>query len=39
MNVYAAPGLLDVAGEVEVLPQLVLDEDVRGKARSCAGTN
>ena len=38
MNVYTYPSLLDVAGEVEVVPQLVLDGDVRAQARSCAGT-
>ena len=39
MNVYTAPSLLDVAGAMEALPELVLHQDVRGKARGCMGTH
>jgi len=38
-NVYSDPSLVDVAGAPEVLPELVLDEDVRLKAHSCASPN
>jgi hypothetical protein len=38
-NVHTDPSLLDVAGALGVLPELVLDEDVRLKAHSCASTS